>query len=142
MRTFQSAGGVVVGSTGLVLVTNQNGDSWSLPKGHVEESEDSQAAAEREIAEETGVIDLAFVKKLGSYQRYRIGKGGVGDDTTELKEITLYLYTTTQAELQPTDPRHPEAKWVPLEDVAELLTHPKDKAFFESIIEDIREVIA
>lgn len=142
MQQFQSAGGVVVSSTGMVLLTNQRGDSWSLPKGHVDPGEGVQTAAEREIAEETGVTELKFIKGLGSYERYRIGKGGKGEDASAPKLITIFLYTTTQQELHPTDPLHPEAKWVPLDKVVELLTHPKDQAFFEQVKEDIRDVIA
>jgi len=142
MRPSQSAGGVVVGSTGLVLVTSQRGDSWSLPKGHIDPGEDAQTAAQREITEETGVTQLMLVKKLGSYQRYRIGRGGKGEDTSDLKEIIIFLFTTEQHDLQPTDPSHPEAKWLALDQVAELLTHPKDKAFFQQVTPDIREVVA
>jgi hypothetical protein len=35
--------------------------------------------------------------------------------------------------LKPIDPDNPEARWVDPEQVRELLTHPKDGEFFESI---------
>lgn len=127
------AGGVVINTDGDVLVVSQNGDSWSLPKGHVDPGETAQAAAEREIAEESGITETVCIKELGTYERYRIGKGGVGDDTSELKAITVFLFTTAQQDLAPTDPRNPEARWVRLEAVPDLLTHPRDKEFFQSI---------
>lgn len=138
-----SAGGVVVHSkTGKVLVVSQRGDSWSLPKGHIDPGENERQAAEREIAEETGVTKLTFVKELGTYDRFRIKRGGHGEDTDALKTMTFFLYTTDQDDLQPTDPHNPEARWVAPEDVADMLTHQKDKDFFESTLKEVRAVIA
>jgi ADP-ribose pyrophosphatase YjhB (NUDIX family) len=128
-----TAGGVVLNSKGEVLVVSQRGDSWSLPKGHVEEGEDMLTAARREIKEESGVAELQFLKELGTYERYKIGKGGVGEDNSELKRITFYLFTTTEMDLKPEDPHNPEARWMKKEDVGSLLTHPKDREFFVSI---------
>lgn len=133
MEVTESAGGVVVNPLGEVVVVSQKGDSWSLPKGHVDSGETAQEAAEREIREETGIAQLVFVRELGSYERYRVGKGGSGEDESELKRIHMFLFRTTQQALAPEDPANPEARWVSIENVADLLTHPKDKAFFESV---------
>lgn len=132
-KVTESAGGIVLNPLNEVAVVSQRGDSWSLPKGHLDPGEDARQAAEREIAEETGITQLAFIRELGSYERYKIGKGGEGEDTNELKRIHMFLYKTLQQALQPTDADNPEAKWVPIEEVSKLLTHPKDKEFFEGI---------
>jgi 8-oxo-dGTP pyrophosphatase MutT (NUDIX family) len=132
-RLSYAAGGVVVGPTGQVLVVSQNGDSWSLPKGHIDPGEDAMTAAVREIQEESGITQLDLLATLGAYQRHRIGKGGIGEDRSELKEITIFLFKTSQAALRPIDPLNPEARWVPLGEVTALLTHPKDRAFFSSV---------
>lgn len=129
MIETKSAGGVVLNKEGNVLVVSQRGRSWSLPKGHIEANEDVFAAAKREIHEESGIDDLTFIKDLGTYQRYKIAKEG-GDDISELKIITMFLFKTDQEFLKPIDPENPEARWVKKEDVAALLTHPKDKEFF------------
>jgi 8-oxo-dGTP pyrophosphatase MutT (NUDIX family) len=128
MRT-ESAGGIVINKEGLVLVVNQNGTSWSLPKGHIEAGEDKLSAARREIYEESGVTQLSLVKELGSYQRHRLGVNGL-EDESELKVIHMFLFTTNQNELSPVDPQNPEARWVAKERVVEMLTHRKDKEFF------------
>lgn len=54
------AGGIVVraeGSTARILLTRGRKDPrhWIFPKGHVEPGESSEAAARREVREETGV---------------------------------------------------------------------------------------
>jgi len=136
-KVTESAGGVVLNPRGDVLVVNQNGNSWSLPKGHVDPGESALEAAHREIYEESGVKTLRFVRALGSYERPRIGKSGSGDDPSEIKRITLFLFTTTQKTLRPIDPENPEAKWVPRAKVAALLTHAKDRSFFRSLLKDL-----
>jgi ADP-ribose pyrophosphatase YjhB (NUDIX family) len=137
MIQTKSAGGVVLNPKGEVIIVSQHGTSWSLPKGHVEEGEDSLSAARREIYEESGVRELELITALGSYGRHRIGRDG-GEDRSELKTIELFLFRTRQTSLSPVDAENPEALWVGLEEVAELLTHPKDREFFLSVIEIIR----
>ncbi len=133
MRRTVTAGGVVLNPRGDVLVVNQRGNSWSLPKGHIDPGEDAETAARREILEESGVSELTLVRPLGSYERHRIALDG-GDDLSELKTMHFYLFRTRQESLQPQDPDNPEARWVPREEVARLLTHRRDRAFFEDIL--------
>ena len=121
---------------GQVLVVNQNGNSWSLPKGHLDAGEDELAAALREIHEESGVRELELVRKLGSYERTRIGLNGK-NDPLEMKRITMFLFRTKQMELKPVDPQNPEARWVDRAHVVALLTHAKDKEFYFSIVNQL-----
>ncbi len=45
---------------------------WTIPKGHIEENEDSKLTAEREIREETGLQEMKVIKWLGKINfRYR-----------------------------------------------------------------------
>lgn len=125
----KSAGGIVLNSNDEVLVVSQRNTSFSLPKGHVEPGEDDLVAAKREIYEESGIKQLQYVAHLGTYQRFKISDSG-GDDTSELKNIAMFLFETEQMELSPVDSHNPEARWVKKESVVELLTHQKDKEFF------------
>lgn len=127
----RSAGGVVLNRGGQVLVVSQHGTSWSLPKGRLEEGEDELAAARREIYEESGIRDLTLIRELGSYDRFRIGRDG-GDDPSELKTIYMFLFETAETELAPVDVENPEARWVDRDEVAALLTHPKDSEFYST----------
>lgn len=135
MKNKILAGGVVVGLDNKIVVVNQNGNSWSLPKGSLETGEDELAGAKREIYEETGIQPekLKLIKKLGSYKRYSLGKNGQEEDKSVMGVRHFYLFITKQTELCPLDPENPVALWVNKDDVANLLTHPKDKEFFESI---------
>lgn len=133
----KSAGGVVVNRRGEILVVNQKGASWSLPKGHIEDGENELEAAKREIKEESGVEQLEFIRKLGSYQRYKVVSKNGEEDKSELKTITFFLFKTKEIILKPIDHDNPEARWVDKDGVPNLLTHPSDKEFFLSIKEKI-----
>ena len=135
-RHTQAAGGVVINSEGKVLVVNQQGNSWSLPKGHIDPGEDELTAAKREIIEESGITELELVKNLGWYQRYKIALDG-GDELSELKTIHMFLFKTTQLKLAPQDPDNPEARWIDKEEVVNLLTHRKDKEFFLQVLDKL-----
>ena len=132
-----SAGGVVLNRQGQVLVVSQHGNSWSLPKGHIDGGENALEAAKREIAEESGISQLTLVRELGFYERYRIGKNG-GEDRSELKKMFFFLFRTEENKLKPADPHNPEARWVDKEKVAALLTHEKDKEFFNQIKKELK----
>ena len=126
-----SAGGIVLNLKGEVAVV-RNGSGlpwWGFPKGHVNEGEELIDAAKREILEETGISDLAYMKDLGSYERHK-GKPGGGEDSSELKTIHMFLFKTSQQNLEPQDEQNPEACWVSVEEATQMLTHPKDRAFF------------
>jgi len=132
-----SAGGVVLNAQGQILVVNQKHNSWSLPKGHIDLGETAVEAAKREIYEESGLCNLVMIRELGTYQRFKIGKGGVGEDQSEWKTITFFLFQASEQNLAPVDPENPEARWVDKEEVATLLTHLKDKEFFLKIKETL-----
>lgn len=126
-----SAGGVVLGKDGKVAVVDQDGLTWSLPKGGVHPGEEELAAAKREIYEETGLTRLRLVRRLGEYERFAMGLKGE-DLTDRPRHITMFLFTTDQTELNPIDPANPQARWVDIDEVSDVLTHPKDKEFFLS----------
>jgi len=136
IKHTKSAGGVVINKDGQILVVSQYGSSWSLPKGHLEKNESESEAAKREIYEESGIKNLKFIKKLGNYERYRLAKDGT-EDKSELKSITIFLFQTLEIVLKPIDPQNPAARWVNKEEVAKLLSHPKDKEFCLLIKENI-----
>lgn len=132
LAVTSSAGGVVVGPERKILLVKQRGDTWSLPKGHVELGEQLVDAARREIYEESGVHDLVYITFLGEYQRMKelsVRFGG-----PELKMISIFLFETSQHILNPIDYENPQAAWVPKELVADLLSYKEDRDFFLSII--------
>ena len=129
-KETKCAGGIIYNDKNEVVIVNQNHDSWSLPKGHIDPGESSLEAALREIYEETGIKKPTYIKSLGKFKRYRIGLDG-NDDLSELKTIAIYLFKSNQINLQPIDPNNPEAIWVNVEKAYKLLSHKEDKNFFK-----------
>lgn len=134
----ESAGGIIKGPDGRIVLVEQKGNSWSFPKGGVEEGETTLEAAIREIREETGITQLDLVKELGSYERYSIGKDGVSDNKDwGLQKKTLFLFSTPITELPQRAPdpdgEITDVRFAGLEEAHELLTHPKDKEFLKSV---------
>ncbi len=140
IKYSKSAGGVVTNSKGEILVVNQIGklgSSWSFPKGHINEGEETLSAAKREINEESGleIEKLVLVKSLDVYERANIF------DSSEIKTMYMFLFKTTEMDLKPKDADNPEARWVNINEVADLLTHPRDREFFLGVREKyLREV--
>jgi len=131
VKKTKTAGGVIINELDEIVVVNQNRTSWSLPKGHLDGNENELEAATREIYEESGLKDLELVKLLGSYERYG------GNNQSELKTITLFLFKALKQDLHPIDPENPEAIWVHKNKVSEVLTYPKDKEFYLKILGEI-----
>ena len=133
MTYRNSAGGVVLNPKGEMLLVLQRNGVWSIPKGQIEEGEHRLAAAKREITEETGIRQLTEVETLGSYTKYTIDEQG-REDKTQLKRITVMLFTTTETDLFPADARIREARWVKPADALNLLSAPNDQEFLASIL--------
>jgi len=86
MRTVNetSAGGLVVDGLGgppelqcaaLIGRTDRRGRLlWSLPKGHLEPGETAEQAAEREVAEETGILGQVLLP-LGDIDYWFVTEG-------------------------------------------------------------------
>lgn len=136
MTYRNDAGGVVLNAKGEMALVLQRNGVWSLPKGKIEEGEAREDAARREIAEETGIVDLAYGGILGSYTRYSIDDLG-REDKKSLKRITVFLFTTKETVLRPADPRIREARWMAPADAVKTLVAPKDQEFLASVLQKL-----
>lgn len=132
MKKAISAGGVVVNINGEILIVNQKGYSWSLPKGHVHGEEDLLETAKREIHEESGINELVLHTYLGSFSR--LAPDPDDDTQKEFKTLHFFLFTTDQLTLSPLDTDNPEARWIRRDEVDSYLRHPEDKEFFNDTV--------
>jgi len=143
IKRTRSAGGVVIGDGGTIaLVQAKNNTAWLFPKGHIEEGETDETAARREIREETGLTDLEYIDDLGTYERLRL----LADNTPtgdEMKEIHMFLFAAVpHATLAPeaTD-EIGEAKWFSYRELAEHIGNEKDRVWFATVFERVRQAI-
>lgn len=73
-----------------ILLIQDSKGRWTIPKGHIEEGETARTAAEREIAEETGLKDMRVLDWLGKINfRYR------RDNSLVLMTTEIFLVEAT-----------------------------------------------
>jgi 8-oxo-dGTP pyrophosphatase MutT (NUDIX family) len=117
----RAAGGVVLrrspsGTLETVLVHRPAYDDWTFPKGKLLRGETEEEAAVREVEEETGLRC-----QLGR----EVGTTSYRDPQGRQKTARYWEMAPIAGELGATN-EVDEARWVPLEEAADLLTHARD----------------
>jgi 8-oxo-dGTP diphosphatase len=118
----RAAGGVVVRDGEVLLVHRPRYDDWSLPKGKLLAGESSEAAALREVEEETGLV-CRVVREIGS-SSYVDGRG-------RPKAVRYWLMEPVGGAFVP-HAEVDEVRWLPLDDAAGLLSYERDRAVLAS----------
>ena len=112
-----------------VLLVQEYGSYWGLPRGHIESEESALEAATREIAEEAGITSLEYICDIGSYERSTFDENGK-DNFREIKHMTFFMFHTDQIKLNPQDKNITNARWVYPEAVPSYLINSRDKEFY------------
>jgi 8-oxo-dGTP pyrophosphatase MutT (NUDIX family) len=138
-ETEFSAGGVVVNDRreAIVIVPTRRAADGSkvlaLPKGHPDGDETPEAAALREVREETGV-DAELAGSLGDvrywYQR---------DGRRVAKVVSFFLLRYTGGRLDDHDAEVEEARWVPLAEAARTLSYAGEREMATRALSQIAE---
>jgi len=122
-----SAGGVVVRMASadggdarpLFLIIRDSYDNWGFPKGHVEAGERPEAAALREVSEETGIESLTVRTSIDTIDWYFRFRGRLIH-----KVCHFYLMVTDLAD---TSPQRSEGitacRWESYEQAAQLVSY-------------------
>ncbi len=121
-----SAGGAVIRDQEVIVIVPVKRDAnrrrvLGLPKGHLDEGETPEAAAKREVAEETGVT-ADLIEKLGDVE-YSYDRRG----RRRAKRVAFYLFEYRSGSLEDHDQEVEDARWMPLEQAAEALTYPGER---------------
>lgn len=132
-----SAGGVVVrmaaGEPHFLLIRDSY-RNWGFPKGHLEEGERAEAAALREVAEETGLDALTLLAELPTIDWWFRFRGRLIH-----KVCHFYLMRTDQAE---TKPQHTEGitacRWLPFDDAVRLISYDNAREVLERAHTELR----
>ena len=136
VRRHKTAGGVVLDADGRVLVivrdVARDGrvvHEVRLPKGHIDPGETDEAAAMREVGEESGYTGVAIAADLGhahSTFDFR-GKHHERDEHYFLMRLT----STERGTPQPSGKEEAlfEPDWIGLEEAAAQLTYASEREF-------------
>ena len=108
--TVVSAGGIVTNDKGEILFCHPTGsrwNNWRMPKGLIDEGEDPQKAALREVLEETG-YKCEVIAEIRTKVVYRSSNKG----KTVNKELRMFLMRAGE-QVQEPDWENDKFKWVP-----------------------------
>lgn len=130
-RTAYSAGGViyriVANQIEVALIATDNGGRWGLPKGHVQRGETAEAAAAREVAEETG-LEGAVVRHLATIEYwFRAGTARIH------KYVDLFLLRYTTGEPVPQVGEVDDARWFPLAEAMRMVSFDRERDVLEQV---------
>ena len=107
------------GAQPLFLIIRDSYDNWGFPKGHVEDGEQPEAAALREVSEETGLAGLTVRSSIDTIDWYFRFRGRLIH-----KICHFYLMFTDLAD---TSPQRSEGitacRWESYEDATQLVSY-------------------
>ena len=134
-RMAPAAGGVVVKDGKFVSIVRKG--IPDLPKGHIEQGETPEAAALREVEEETGIGKLRIIRELPSTWHCYLEH-----EEWRLKRTYWYLMNTTEAILPKpqTEEGITEIKLIGNEEIEDFLKNTF-RSISEILGEDLRQVV-
>jgi 8-oxo-dGTP pyrophosphatase MutT (NUDIX family) len=100
---------------------------WSLPKGHLEEGETAEAAAIREVMEETGITGRV-VAPLGTIDFWFVAEG-----RRIHKTVHHFLLLATAGELSADDIEVAQVEWVPIAELGDRLAYADERRLIEQV---------
>jgi 8-oxo-dGTP diphosphatase len=138
-RSQVSAGGVAYrrrdDQIEVVLISVGERGRWQLPKGMIDEAESIEAAAMREVREETG-LDTEMVRSVDKVEYWFYSKSR-GRGIRFHKVVHFYLLRCLSGDVRDHDDEVNEARWFEINEAIEALTFPNEK----NIVQQAAEMI-
>jgi putative (di)nucleoside polyphosphate hydrolase len=145
----KGVGMVVFNQTGEVLVGERSGvaNGWQFPQGGIDDGEDPQSTAIRELYEEVGIADAKLVYKTEDWLKYDfpddlelIGKWRKYKGQKQKWFLFYWSQPVSECNLELHQREFDRVKYMPLEDTASYIVAFK-KGMYEHLIARFRPLI-
>ncbi len=130
MARREISAGCVIYRTGeggaeVVLIRPKDHDSWALPKGLLEKGETPEAAALREVKEETG-LEGRILRKIDNI-KYTYNATWENPPERVFKIVTFYLMEHTGGDAMRHDWEVEEVAWFPVDEAIREASYRTEK---------------
>ncbi len=127
MKYLNSAGGVIFRKTAAgfeaALIATKGKAIWTLPKGIIDKGEQPEAAAIREIREETGLTG----KIVGPLDKKSYWFYLKDENIKYRKTVAYFLVEYVSGAIGNACPEVDEAQWFPMDDAMKKLSYKSDR---------------
>ena len=149
-RYRPNVGVILVNRDGRVFVAariDNPADAWQMPQGGIDKGEDPAVAALRELEEEIGTGKAEIVAESEGWYQYDlppelVGKMWGGKYRGQKQKWYVLRFLGTDADIN-LDTRHPEFrawKWVPFEQVPDLIV-PFKRDLYQQLVEAFGDTV-
>lgn len=129
-RTAYSAGGIVYrlieGAIEVAMIATHEGKRWGLPKGHIRRGETAEAAALREIAEETNLHGVVEQHITTIEYWFRVGSLHIH------KYVDVFLVHYQYGDIRPQESEVDDAQWVGIDDAINRASFQRERDALQS----------
>lgn len=113
------------------MIATEGGKRWGLPKGHVRRGEAAEAAAAREIAEETGLAGQVIQHLATIEYWFRAGSSRVH------KYVDLFLLSYVDGEVTPQQSEVDDARWFGLDEALRTASFKRER----EVLAQVRAIV-
>mgnify|MGYP001223128140 CR=1 FL=1 len=124
-----------------------NQKAWQMPQGGVDNNEDYETAAKRELYEETGIQSIRIIKKSKEMYTYDLPKSLLGKiwkgkymGQKQKWFLIKFLGPDSEINLNQKYPEFNQWKWVDIDQLPKLIV-PFKKKLYLSVIEEFSSFI-
>ena len=133
-RAMETSCGFILFNYDSILLLQYPQGHWSFPKGHIEECETNHhTTASRELAEETGIVEISIHEDWVTRTEYTFRRKG----SVVPKQVYWYIAETSELDVTLSH-EHTNYLWLDFEEAEAQLTFEQEKDILRSAREHLR----